>query len=118
MLEVARHRSNKTIAQQNAQESTDQRRTYTVAEHFGRLADFFHREYDAQHGGHYTKPGKCVGDIGDALGRYYGFLVMRLDFVVEKRTQFVRFYVRYGESAQGVGKKGQSVMILEKVGCF
>ena len=56
----------------------------------------------------------CGPRPGDALGRYEGFLVMRLDFIVEKRTHFVRFYIRYGESAQGVGKKGQSVMILDK----
>src|SRR5208337_265915 len=116
MLEVARHRSNETIAQENPQESTNQGRTYTVAEHFGRLADFFHREYYTQHGGHNTKPRKCVSYVCDAPGRYEGLLVMRLDFVVEKRTHFVRFYIRYGESAQGVGKEGQSVMILEKLG--
>ena len=84
------HRSNHSITEQNAEESSHQSRGYLLAHGFRRAADGLHRNDHPQNGGYDAQPRQRIGHRMERGHRFVAAAALHVDIEIHQLVQFVR----------------------------
>ena len=110
------------VAQQDAEERTDERGGDVVADDGGRRVHVAHRHDDAEHRGDDAEARQRVADGLDEAGREVTLELERIELGVEQRLEVVGrdavddLLERLGEERQRVVRLGDAGILLEDVG--